>query len=122
MSIDRRMSPRWTADRTVVVEVVGQTNDLTIVDIGAGGLAVTSPRLMTLGERPRFRISDRAGRWSHEMAVRMAYCTVQPATQGPHKGKFVAGFAYRDMKKADVRQRAEQLVDLVALVPRTMTA
>ena|SRR5689334_20034133 len=115
--VERRRTERLPVGPGVKAEIVGLDMPVTLVNVGVGGFAIASERLLPAATRLEARFSDVEAKWATSLTVRVAYSVSQPVQDGEYRGKYITGFAFVDADIPAVKREIREFIAQVALVP-----
>jgi len=114
---ERRRNERYPIGPGFTAQLVGIEMPVTLVNIGVGGFALASDRLMPSATRVEVRFADLAQSWGTSLNARIAYGVSQPCTEGEYRGKYITGFAFVDADVPSVKRRIQEFISKVMLEP-----
>jgi hypothetical protein len=112
---ERRRNERYPIGPGFTAQLVGVDIPVTLVNIGVGGFALASDRLMPSATRVEARFADTGQAWSVSLNARIAYSVSQPCSEGEYRGKYITGFAFVDADVPSVKRRIQDFITRVML-------
>jgi hypothetical protein len=114
---ERRRTGRIAVGDHLTAELVEVAQKITIVNIGTGGFALATDEWLPSLARPEVRFASTDRRWTSPVfEARMSFALLQPRKSGPHKGRYITGFAFRDARNPKVARQIQELIDHVSQV------
>jgi hypothetical protein len=112
---ERRRTERQPIGPGYNAELIGVNVPVTLVNIGIGGFALASDRLLPAATRLEARFTDADKTWSTSLTARVAYSVSQPIADGDDRGKYITGFAFVDADLPAVKRRIQEFISNVML-------
>ena len=109
---ERRSGPRVDVRGRVIIELDSFPGQLTLLNISPGGFGLATTDLISAELPLDFRFGTTDNRWSMTFTARLA--PIRPEYREGVRVAYLAGFSFIDAERADVAERIETLVELVA--------
>lgn len=115
--VERRRTARLPVGEALTAEIVGIGRKLTVVNVGPGGFAIATDEWLPSTRSPEVQFATPDRRWtSATFVARMSFTLMKPRQSGPHTGRYITGFAFRDAKLPKVKAEIKELVDQITSV------
>jgi hypothetical protein len=114
MSIDRRESPRVTAERPLHVSAVGIEADFQLMDVSLGGFLIEGPVAFGRSASHRFRITDPTGGRVIELQAQAVRCRLRSSKPVP---TYQTGFAFLNHRHPLTSAKVLSLIESLTAQP-----
>jgi|SRR5580765_2992284 len=112
MAQERRRNGRIPVGGSLTAEIVDVAQKITVVNVGPGGFALATDEWLPSLTRPEFRFTTTDRRWtSGVFEARMSFALLTPRKSGPHQGRYITGFAFRDARSTAAKRLIQELLE-----------